>query len=116
VRLPDGRLSRVGRARAVAGLLAGVIAPDARTAVIYQPSTTGQLTARLFDLGTGRVRGAPVPVAPGVQPGSAVYSADGRWAFLVGVNGTLVALNARTGSARQIEARLPVAYQLAVRS
>jgi hypothetical protein len=115
VHLSDGRLSRAGRALAVSGLMAGVIAPDARSALIYQPSTPGQLTARLFDLGTGRVLGAPVPVDPDVQPGSAVYSADGRWAFLAGVSGTLVAVNARTGDARRVEAGLPVVYQLAVR-
>jgi hypothetical protein len=115
VRLPDGRLSRIGRAPAVAGMLPGVIAPDGRTAAVYQPAGAGRLAARVLDLETGRFRGAAVPVGSGVQPGSAVYSSDGRWLFLVGTHGKLIAVNARTGEARGIDAGLPTVYQLAVR-
>jgi hypothetical protein len=115
VRLPDGRLSRVGHAVAVAGMLPGVIAPDARTALVYQPRGDGRFAARAIDLRSGRMLGAGVPVDSDLMPGSAVYSADGRWAFLIGVSGTLVAVNARTGDARRVEAGLPYLYQLAVR-
>ncbi|HEU5007541.1 MAG TPA: hypothetical protein VFT67_11230 [Jatrophihabitantaceae bacterium] len=116
VHLPDGRRSRVGSALAVSGQLAGVIAPDARTALVYQPGTPGQLAARVLDLGTGRMLGAPVPIDSDVQPGSAVYTADGRWVFLVSAKDSLAAMDARTGAVQRIDAGLSVVYQLAVRS
>jgi hypothetical protein len=115
VHLPDGRLSRVGTALAVSGLLTGGIAPDGHTALIYQPDGAGQVAARLFDLDTGRFRGAAVPVDSELQPGAASYTPDGRRLFLVGAGGTLVLMDARTGAVRTVDAGLPPVDQLAVR-
>lgn len=116
VHLPGGRVSRVGSTLAVSGLLTGVIAPDARTALIYQPDGAGQLGERLFDLDTGRFRGPAVPVDSEVQAGAVTYSPDGAWVFMVGAGGTLIMMDARTGAVQRIDAGLPVVYQLAVRS
>jgi len=113
VRLPDGARDSVGSLPVTASLPRGVISPDARTALIYQPATAGRIAARVIDLATGRPRGAPVPVDSDVLPGSAAYSGDGRWVFLVGTDGTLILVDARTGVARQIDVQLPFLYQLA---
>lgn len=115
IRLPDGARTRLGSLPLTASLPPGVIAPDARSALIYQPAARGQVAAQLIDLGTGRPSGSAVPVDASTQPGTAAYSADGRWVFLVGSGGTLVVVDARTGAAQRIAAGLPVAYQLAVR-
>lgn len=115
VRLPDGRATRVGTVPAVSGLPVGVISGDHSTALIYQPAAPGQLSARLLDLRTGHFRGPAIGLDAEVEPGSAVYSADSRWAFLVGRGGSLVAVDARTGSARSLSLGLPILYQLSVR-
>jgi hypothetical protein len=114
IRLPDGARTRLGSLPVTAALPTGAISSDA--ALVYQAPVPGQLDVRLLDLRTGRFRGQPVAVDPDTEPGSAVFSPDGRWAFVVSAGGTLTALDARTGVAQRIHADLPHLYQLAVRS
>jgi hypothetical protein len=117
LRLPDGR--RLGPPRhltATAAQPAGVIAPDGRTALVYQAAATGPPQLRLLDLATGHFRGAPIAVDPDVQPGALAYAPDGRWAFAVSAGGRLTAIDVRTGAAQTVRAGLPHLYQLAVRA
>lgn len=117
VRLASGRLpTPLGTLTLPASQLTGPVAPDARTALVYQPSGPGQLVAQLLDLDTGRFLGDPVAVDPDTESGAAVYTPDGHWVFLVGRGGRLLALDARTGRLQGLGLRLPYLYQLLARS
>jgi hypothetical protein len=117
LRLPDGyHPTPMGRLTATAAQPAGVISPDARTALLYQATAAGLPQVRLLDLATGRFRGAPIAVDPDPQAGALAYTPDGRWAFAVSAGGTLTALDTRTGVAQRVHADLPRLYQLAVRT
>jgi hypothetical protein len=117
LRLPDGhRLASFARLTATAAQPAGVIAPDGRTALMYQAAASGLPEVRLLDLATGRFRGTAIAVDPDVQTGALVYAPEGRWAFAVRAGGGLTAIDARSGAAIPIRAGLPRLYQLAVRA
>lgn len=115
VRLPGGAMRHVaGSAVFARSLLVGPIAPDGQTALVYVSPAPGQTAVELLDLSSGELRGEPVPVDPDVMPGSAVFSPDGRWAFVV-AGGALVVLDAHSGRQQQFDVDLPYIYQLAVR-
>jgi len=115
VRLPDGAVRRVpGSAVFARSLLVGPIAPDGRTALVCVSPAPGQTALELLDLASGEPRGAPVPVDPDVMPGAAVFSPDGRWAFVV-AGGALVVLDVQSGGQQALDVTLPYVYQLAVR-
>lgn len=116
VRLPSGLTTPVGTLAGGSSLPAGVISPDCRTALVYQPAVPGQLSARLLDLTTGTFRGGPLPVDPEVSTQGAVYSPDGRWLFVVVATDTLVALDVATGSVHGLGTALPNVLQLAIRT
>lgn len=114
LRLPDGhRLGSLDGLTATAAQPAGVIAPDGRTALLYQATASGLPEARLLDLATGRFRGAAIPVDTDVQTGALAYAPDGRWAFAVTTGGRLTAINVRTGATLRIDVGLPRLEQLA---
>jgi hypothetical protein len=48
------------------------------------------------------------------MPGAAVFSPDGRWAFVV-AGGALVVLDVQSGGQQALDVTLPYVYQLAVR-
>ncbi len=115
VRLPDGTSRRLPTNLAVTEAGSeGVISPDGHTALVYQPGQLGRPVARLLDLDTGTFHGTPVVSDPQNQMGSAAFAPDGRWVFLPGTGGRLLAVDAGTGTAHTIVSGLPTLYQLAV--
>ncbi|RLK24662.1 hypothetical protein DER29_2583 [Micromonospora sp. M71_S20] len=91
----------------------GAISGDGRMAALVAMNATGAPRVHLLDLGSGVVRVLGLPVE--ASPGSVVWSPDGKWLFVTGLDGQLAAVDAATGRSRDLGVRLPQVSQLVVR-
>ncbi|MER5337950.1 hypothetical protein [Micromonospora sp. NPDC002717] len=91
----------------------GAISGDGRMAALIAMNATGAPRVHLLNLRSGAVRVLDLPVE--ASPGSVVWSPDGKWLFVTGLDGQLAAVDAATGRSRDLGVRLPQVSQLVVR-
>jgi hypothetical protein len=103
----------------------GVIAPDDSTAAVPESERDGQLTVHLINLRSGANRDLNIvlgayysnlPLGTGLVDQSMVWSPDSRWLFVVAAGGKLMAVDAETGRAELLWAKLPAVSQVAIRA
>ena len=75
----------------------------------------GVLTVHLINLRTGANRDLRIPLGADLSGQSMAWSPDSRWLFVAAANGTLVAVDASTGRAERLQARLSAVEQIAIR-
>jgi hypothetical protein len=100
----------------------GVIAPDGSTAAVAESGRDGRLTVHLINLRSGASRslnivmGTPgnLPLGADLNDQSMVWSPDSRWLFVAAADGKLLAVDARTGRAERLWAKLPAVSQVAI--
>jgi len=101
----------------------GVIAPDDAAAAVVEGGPGGRLTAHLINLRSGANRNLKIVLGKsednvllgtGLSDQSMVWSPDSRWLFVAAADGKLVAVDARTGRAQQLQVTLPSVTQVAV--
>ena len=102
----------------------GVIAPDGRTAAVAEGGPRGGVTVHLIDLRTGATRdlglrlggpGSDLPNGTDPNEHAMAWSPDSHWLFVAAAGGRLLVVNAQTGRAQSLGARLPAVDQVAVR-
>ena len=103
----------------------GVIAPDDSTAAVAAGGPDARPTVHLINLRSGANRNLKIVLGtPGGNPAlgaalndqSMVWSPDSRWLFVAAADGKLVAVDARTGRAKDLWPTLPAVDQVAIRA
>lgn len=102
-----------GRAARTAGPF-GVISPTGRIAAVVRYGPRHSLTVHLLNLVTGVDRRLSVIISGATS--TLAWTPDGRWLLAVTANGTLIAIDPRTGRADRLDAALPAVSQLAIRA
>ena len=97
--------------------LPGIVSPDGSTAALIVPNVTAgqQAWLELVSLTSGDAERVTLPVAPGNPSQSLAWSPDSRWLFVVTANGTLAAVDARTGRAQTVGLGMTGLSQIAIR-
>lgn len=93
----------------------GVVSPQGGLAAVQETDVAGQTGLHLVDLATGTDRRLEVPIDQPVDPATVVWSPDGRWLFVAGVDGTLFVVAAATAQVSALEPTLPPVRRLALR-
>ncbi len=114
--LIDGRTGdrRDLGATSVEAAATGVLSPDGAIAVLPTLTNDGQVTLHRLDLATGVERPLDVAVNESIDA-TMTFSPDGRWLFVVGPDGQLTVVDARTGQGRRLPAVLPPLRQVTIR-
>ena len=117
---PTGVIAPDGGTAAVAETASGqpttsVIASEGGTAGVAPSGPYGVLTVHLINLHTGANRDLKIPLGANLSDQSMVWSPDGRWLFIAAAGGKLVAVDASTGRAERLQARLPAVDEVAIR-
>lgn len=94
----------------------GQIAPDGRTAAIFDVGSDGHNTVELVDLHTGSISPTGLHLYETVNDGTIGWSPDGRWLFAIDLNGNLTVLDQATRQVRSLPGPLPPLTQLAIRA
>lgn len=118
---PTGVIAPDGRTAAVAETASGQpttsdIASHGGTAGVAQSGPYGVLTVHLINLRTGANRDLRIPLGADLTNQSMVWSPDSRWLFVAAADGELVAIDASTGRAERLQARLPAVVEVAIRA
>jgi hypothetical protein len=95
----------------------GVIAPDGRTAAVFQGGPDSPRIL-LLNLTTGATRPLGLPGAPSEDPGTIVWSPDSRWLLVTNAGGKVHAIDATTREVTDLAdagVAIPPITQLAVR-
>ncbi len=92
----------------------GWLSPDMTTAGV-QHVEAGSFTVTLIDLLTGRQRRIAVSTTSPDNTGTAAWSPDSRWLFVINETGRVTVIDARTGAIRDLDRRLPPVTQLVIR-
>lgn len=95
----------------------GAISPDGRTAALLQPNGQGSLNLHLLDLASGALQVTGVTTSPDRTGGARtlVWSPDGRWLFVAGGDGRLVAVGS-TGQEVRLDVPTGAIDQIALRT
>jgi hypothetical protein len=117
---PTGVIAPDGETAAVAETASGQpttsdIASEGGTAGVSESEPYGVLTVHLINLRTGANRDLRIPLGADLSNQSMVWSPDSRWLFVAAAGGKLVAVDASTGRAELLQARLPAVAEVAVR-
>jgi hypothetical protein len=118
---PTGVISPDGGTAAVAETASGQpvtseIQSEGGTAAVFESGSDATLTVHLINLRTGASRDLGIPLGADLSDQSMVWSPDSRWLFVAAADGKLVAVDASTGRAELLQARLPAVEQVAVRA
>jgi hypothetical protein len=92
----------------------GPISPDGSTAALIETDGGGRQTLHLINLDSGSDRPLTVPIADASAPDPMVFSPDGRWLFVAGLDGVLYGVRTATGVGQALDVNLPPVKQLAV--
>lgn len=93
----------------------GWLSPDLTT-VALQQLEADDFAITLVDLPSGRQRRLPLRAMPLDSTATAAWSPDSRWLFVIDETAQLDVVDARTGTVRDLDRRLPPVTQLAFRS
>ena len=96
----------------------GKIAPDGRTAALYETRPSSKITLHLLDLTTGVSHRLALPIDQvGYEEDTLAWSPDSHWLLVLAAGGGLDAVEASTGHVTNLsEVGIPPLDQLAVRN